>query len=259
MVGGAGGGSLPPVSALQPLTTRPANIIAAYAFNEPAAACNVDRSGKGHDFVTASYLASEMANVPDLIPGKAAVIAAGNQLYASAPRSCKQVSQDWAQYGELTVCWRNWMCAPVDATPHCFAYANAADTTNGSVAFELACDSGHRFTYYAENMKAGIAFSTSWVCTPNEWQFIMFKRLASGVVRIGRMSGKGGKDVVWETSGALALPSSSTIAGSSVSFGRTSYDAQPGSNAWADWQAWNVALTDAECEAHGRVAMASAP
>lgn len=248
-------------SALQPLTTATASIVAAYAFNEPAAACNTDRSGNGNDFVT-SNLASELANVPDIIPGKAAVLAGGAGLYDTSPASCTQVSQAWNLYAALTIVMRVWMCAPVGVPKfRNFVVANANNTTLGSVAFQLACDSSNQLTYYAERLKvAQLLTAPSLVVTPNQWLGLSLRRYVSGEVRLGIASGQGGRTKTYVDSSGLLLPQSADTTGMFTQWGNAYFSpAQPAGAAWADACVWSTALTDAQVEEQLRVAMAGVP
>lgn len=255
------GGGRSPVSKLQPLI-RPANVIAAYAFNEPAAACNTDRSGNGLDFTGA--LASELANVMDLVPGKAAVIPAGSTLYSTAPLFCRQYSQAWlALYGEMTTTMRVWGTAPSTvAGGRALLYCNATDTTNGSCALEFYVDrvtNAFRLGAYSERNKAGQAFTSGLEVPPNEWIYVSYRRSAAGVVTLGTHRGKKGKTAAFESYNFGQLPATTVSAGMSVSWARTHWGADESDYVWADNAFWNVALTDDELAGLAAVAMAGAP
>ncbi len=265
--GGSGGGVVPPpppVSALQPLTMRPDNLVAAYAFNETGAACNTDRSGNENNFVWGN-LASELANVMDLIPGKAAVLGCASSLYPTAPTYCQQNSQAWALYGAMTIIERRWMAAPPGVgTYRSFSVANAADTGAGSWAWQLACNGNNQFIYYAERNKVGQVFQSTLAIPTNQWSVLSMRRFGSGPlagqVRLGVASGPGGGVKAYQQSVGLSPPQTATTANM---FCRWGYyipsDVQQCGSAWADWACWNVDLTDAEVEAQAEVMLAGAP
>lgn len=260
-VGPAGGGGAAPVSKLQPLTL-PGNIIAAYAFNEPAAPCNTDRSGNGNNFVT-SDLASELANVQDLVPGKAAVIPAGSTLYSTAPKQCRQYSQAWlALYGECSTVLRVWGTAPASvAGGRTLMYCNAQDTTNGSCALQLyvLLSAGvFKFGQYSERNKAGQAFTSALEVPPNEWTTLSYRRSATGLVTLGTHRGKGGKTKAYESYNFGQLPATTVSASMSVSWAQTHWGADPSDYVWSDQVFWNVAVSDAVVESQAAVMMASA-
>lgn len=260
--GASGGGGARPVSTLQPLNYA-ANIVAAYALNEPAAACNVDRSGQGRDFVTAGQLASEMCNVMDLVPGKGAIMPAlVNSIYSTQPQDCAQFGAYWQLQGELSLTFRYWSC-PVLGLAQFFSpvYCNATPTATSSVAFQAAFDAvTMRFTYYAETLKVGQLFTSTLVPPANAWSFMSLRRRADGTVRLGIGTGPRQSQQTYQDSGALLLPNS-TVAGPTwfARFGwnRDAAPVQPGGGPMADVIVWNRFLTDAELEPQYGAAMAS--
>ena len=254
--------SEPNVSQLQPLNYA-ANIVAAYALNESASECNLDRSANGRNFVTAGQLASDMANLPDLIPGKGAIlgVSSTNALYTGQPRYCSQYGAHWQLEGELTVTFRWWNAAPVDSAAHTPIYCNAEPTGTSSVAFQVSCTSGHQLAYYAEHLKAGQLFISTLpglVVTPNQWLFISLRRKSDGTVRLGVGRGPNSSDQTYQDSGALLLPQS-TVSGATwrCRFGHN-VDAspeQPASGPMADVIVWNRFLTDDELKPQYGAAM----
>lgn len=256
---------VPPISTLQPLNYA-ANLVAAYAFNEPAAACNLDRSANARNFVTAGALASDMMNVPDLMPGKAAIMGApANTFYTGQPLDCAQSGAHWQLQNELTVTFRWFLVAPVSTITYSPVYCNATPTGTSSVAFQVAVTNNYRLAYYAERSKVGqlfISTAAGLVCEPNRWLFISCRRRADGTVRLGVGRGPTPAQQSYEDSGALQLPLSS-VSGSAwfcrFCNNRDSAPTQPGGGPIADFMCWNRFLTDAELEPQYAAAMAGAP
>lgn len=260
--GSGGGGRVPRVSALQPLNF-PGNIVAAYALNEAAAACNTDRSGQGRNFVTAGQLASEMGNVPDLIPTKQAILGMSlvNGVYATQPIKCEQFGAYWQQQGELTVTFRYWLTGVLGGQTYSPVYCNATPTGTSSVAFQVAVTPTGFLAYYAEALKVGQLFTSTLPVPANQWAFLSCRRRASGTVRLGVGVGPSSADQTYQDSGPLLLPNS-TVAGPTwfCRFGHNSDSApvQPGGGPMADFVCWNRFFTDAELLAQASVAMAGA-
>jgi hypothetical protein len=228
------------VSVLQPLNYA-ANIVAAYALNEPAAPCNLDRSGNGRHF-TGSRLASDLANAPDLIPDKACVWAPGP--YALAPKQARQEGAHWALYGELTVAHRVWVSAPEELTERCFGQLQGTPPGTANVA----CQWGTLYKaatpsllyYYAETAaKASILFVSTLQCLVNTWQFITVRRRADNSVRLGL-------NTVYEDSGPLPAPGAVVADPRYFVVGAHQDDTALICGGMADLIIWNRFLTDAE-------------
>jgi hypothetical protein len=240
----------PVVSTLQPLNYS-SNIVAAYALNITGADCNLDRSTNARNFVTAGGLASDMANVPDLIAPMGAIMgAATNGIYSGSPRYANQYGSHWKLEGELTVSFRWWLCAPSGAEVKSPVYCNADPTGTSSVAFQVAVVSGNYLTYYAERLKVGQLFTSSLVVPTNQWVFITLRRRSNGTVRLGLGTTPYAAGQTYQDSGALSLPQSS-IGATNAWFCRFGYNVdaspvQPGGGPMADFVCWNRFLTDDE-------------
>lgn len=254
-VGGASGGGSSRESILQPLND-PANIVAAYALNEPAAACNTDRSGNGRNFVTAGFLASDMANAYDLIPGKACIWTTGP--YPTAPVQCRQLDAAWGHFTQFTLAHRVFVSVPETGAPglieHCFGQAQGTPPGAASVAFQWGIIGNganpHCLYYFAETAaKVGIPFISNLFVSPNTWHFITVRRLADNSVILG-------VDGVYEASGALAAPGSVAAAPRYVVFGAHQDNTVPAASGLADWIFWSVAQSDAFLAAQQAPAMA---
>lgn len=260
--GGAGGGRAPRVSTLQPLTF-PANIVAAYALNEEAAPCNVDRSGQGRNFVTAGSLASDMGNVPDLIPTKQAIIGMNvvDGVYTSQPRNCTQFGAYWQQENELTVTFRYWLTGLYGGQTYSPVYCNATPTGTSSVAFQVAVTNTGALAYYAERAKVGQLFTSTLLVPTNRWVFLSCRRRANGTVRLGIGTGPSASEQSYQDSGALQLPQSSVSGPTWFCRFGLNVDAapiQPGGGPMADFVCWNRFFTDAELLVQVAAAMAGA-
>lgn len=239
------------MSTLQPLTF-PGNIVAAYALNEQAAPCNIDRSGQGRNFVTAGQLASEMGNVPDLIPTKQAILGMSvlNGVYTTQPLNCAQFGAHWQQQGELTVTFRYWLTGLLGGQTYTPVYCNATPTGTSSVAFQITVTPAGNLAYYAEALKVGQLFVAAGLSVPtNQWVFLSVRRRADGTVRLGVGTGPNAADQVYQDSGPLLLPNS-TISGPTwfCRFGHNvdAAPVQPGGGPMADFVCWNRFYTDSE-------------
>lgn len=234
-------------SSLQPLNYS-ANIVAAYALNEPAAACNTDRSGNGKDFVT-SRLASDMANAPDLVPGKACIWSPGP--YAAAPIQCRQTDNVWGMFGEVTVAHRVFISDPENTTEHCFGQMQGTPPGTASVAFQWGIV-GNGATpaclyYYAETAaKAGITFISTLQVLSNAWYWVTARRRSDNTVRLGIGTGPNAAQQTYQDSGALGTPGTAVANPRYLALCAHQDDTVPIRGGMADLIVWNRFLTDAE-------------
>jgi hypothetical protein len=262
-----GGGGIPsPKSKLQPLNYV-ADLFAAFAMNEPAAACNTDRSGNGRDFSPGKGpIASEMANVMDLVPGKAACIPGSTVLYPSAPAYCSQADQAWQLEGEWTCAFRFWNSKPAtgsgggsgaswNSVPLCIY-----PTLPASIQLIIYVNALNQLCTYSENMKAPNGFESTLYVPPNQWTFLTHRRDAAGTVTLGVGTGPKAAQQSYQSGGLAQRPQNTPgQAGFTAYFGKYPLDGNGGGGAFADFVFWTRRLTDAELLPQVRAAMAGAP
>jgi hypothetical protein len=248
-------------SQLQPLNYA-ANIVAAYALNEPGADCNLDRSGNGRHF-TSTRLAADMSNGPDIIQGKACIWSPG--VWALAPKTCRQTGAHWGLFGELTIAYRMFVsAAEVGAEgllEHCFLQGQGTPPGTASVAFQSGIIGNgatpHCLYYYAERLKVGQAFISTLSVPPNRWVFVTLRRRSNGTVRLGRGLGPLPADQTYQDSGALLLPQTAAADPRYLNIGGWQDDTHLMGGGKADLVIWNRFLSDEELEPQYALPMAA--
>jgi hypothetical protein len=243
---------------LQPLNYA-ANIVAAWALNEPAGDANLDRSGRGRHF-TSSRLASEMANAPDLVPGKSCIWSPGP--YASAPKTCRQTDAVWGMYGEYTLAYRMFLSTPEGSIEHCFVQGQGTPAGVASVAFQSGVIGNgatpYCLYYYAERLKVGQVFFSTLSVTPNRWAWITQRRRADGSVRLGLGTGPSDEEQTYQDSGALLLPATASADPRYINIGGWQDDTTTMGGGMADLVIWDRFLSDDELKPQYAAAMRGA-
>jgi hypothetical protein len=260
--GGNGGGGPLVESTLQPLNYA-ANIVAAYALNEPDAACNVDRSGNGKSFA-GTFLASDMANAPDLIRQKSCIWTTGP--YPTAPVQCRQTDNVWGITGPMTVAHRLFVSVPETGAPglveHCCGQLQGTPPAVASALFQWGLVGNgatpHCVYYFAETAaKAPIVFISTLSVMPNRWVFITVRRRADNTVRLGFGTGPKESDQMYQDSGALGVPGTAVANPRYMVIGAHQDSTLQVAGGMADLVVWNRFLTDAELVPQYRASMAS--